>query len=86
MKETLAGYSNLDLYSYYYIAVMPCVGYNFRKEECQPLENVENFFTQNYLEFKLQDVVMTPKNYDNPSEARTMDIRSPVFSGLYQMF
>ena len=84
MKETLAGYSNLDLYSYYYIAVMPCVGYNFRKEECQPLENVENFFTQNYLEFKLQDVVMTPKNYDNPSEARTMDIRSPVFSGLYQ--
>jgi hypothetical protein len=27
---------------------------------------------------------MTPKNYDNPSEARTMDIRAPIFSGLFQ--
>ena len=84
VKETLAGYSNLDLYSYYYIAVMPCIGHNLKGVECQPYINVSNFFTQNYLEFKLQDVVMTPKNYDNPSEARTMDIRSPVFSGLYQ--
>ena len=32
----------------------------------------------------MQDVVMTPKDYDNPSIARNMDITGPVFSFLYQ--
>ena len=27
---------------------------------------------------------MTPKDYNNPSVARTMDIMAPIFSGLYQ--
>lgn len=84
VKETLAGYSNLDVYSYYYISIVPCIGYNLKGEQCQDPSIVSNFFEQNILEFKLQDVVMTPKNYDNPSEARTMDIRAPIFSGLFQ--
>jgi hypothetical protein len=84
VHETLAGYSNLDEYSYYYIMIMPCIGYNLRGEQCQPLENVTAFFQQTHLEFKMQDVVMTPKDYDNPSLARNMDIQGPVFSFLYQ--
>ena len=84
VHETLAGYSNLDEYSYYYIMIMPCIGYNLRGELCQPLENVTAFFQQTYLEFKMQDIVMTPKDYDNPSIARNMDIQGPVFSFLYQ--
>ena len=32
----------------------------------------------------MQDIVMTPKNYDSPSEPRNMDIQSPVFSFIYQ--
>ena len=84
VQETLEGYSSLELYSYYYIAIMPCVGINYKGEECKPIEKVTEYFQQTYLEFKLQDIVLTPKDYDNPSEARTMDIKSPVFSGLYQ--
>ena len=84
VHETLAGYSNLDEYSYYYIMIMPCIGYNLRGELCQPLENVTAFFQQTHLEFKMQDIVMTPKDYDNPSIARNMDIKGPVFSFLYQ--
>ena len=84
VHETLAGYSNLDEYSYYYIMIMPCIGYNLRGELCQPLENVTAFFQQTHLEFKMQDIVMTPKDYDNPSIARNMDIQGPVFSFLYQ--
>ena len=84
VQEELAGYSNLDLYSYYYIAIIPCIGYNLKGEVCQPLDKVTQFFTQTYLEFKMQDIVMTPKDYDNPSEARNMDIKGPVFSALYQ--
>ena len=87
MKEVddyLTGYSNLDEFSYYYIAIMPCIGYNPNMEACQDIANVTKFFQQTYLEFKLQDVVMTPKDYDEPSIPRNMDITGPVFSFLYQ--
>jgi hypothetical protein len=87
MKEVddyLTGYSNLDEFSYYYIAIMPCIGYNPNMEACQDIVNVTKFFQQTYLEFKLQDVVMTPKDYDEPSIPRNMDITGPVFSFLYQ--
>ena len=87
MKEVddyLTGYSNLDEFSYYYIAIMPCIGYNPNMEACQDIADVTKFFQQTYLEFKLQDVVMTPKDYDEPSIPRNMDITGPVFSFLYQ--
>ena len=84
VHESLTGYSNLDEYSYYYIAIMPCVGKNHKEQTCKDESEVTNFFQQTYLEFKLQDIVMTPKDYDNPSEPRNMDIQGPVFSFLYQ--
>ena len=87
MKEVddyLTGYSNLDEFSYYYIAIMPCIGYNPNMEACQDIANVTKFFQQTFLEFKLQDVVMTPKDYDEPSIPRNMGITGPVFSFLYQ--
>jgi hypothetical protein len=63
---------------------MPCVGINPKGQTCKDESEVTNFFQQTYLEFKLQDIVMTPKDYDNPSEPRNMDIKGPVFSFLYQ--
>ena len=84
VEESLTGYSSLDEFSYYYIAIMPCVGMNPKGQTCKPIQDVTDFFQQTYLEFKMQDIVMTPKNYDNPSEPRNMDIQSPVFSFIYQ--
>ena len=84
VEDELTGYSNLDVYSYYYIAIIPCIGYNPKYEQCQDISKVTEFFQQTFLEFKIQDVVMTPKDYDNPSEPRIMDIKGPVFSTLYQ--
>ena len=84
VQESLTGYSSLDEFSYYNIAIMPCVGMNPKGQTCKPIQDVTDFFQQNYLEFKMQDIVMTPKNYDNPSEPRNMDIKSPVFSFIYQ--
>ena len=84
VQESLTGYSSLDEFSYYNIAIMPCVGMNPKGQTCKPLQDVTDFFQQNYLEFKMQDIVMTPKNYDSPSEPRNMDIQSPVFSFIYQ--
>ena len=84
VDDSLTGYSNLDEFSYYYIAIMPCIGQNLKGETCKDIAEVTNFFQQTFLEFKLQDIVMTPKDYDEPSIPRNMDIRGPVFSFLYQ--
>ena len=84
VQESLTGYSNLDEFSYYYLSIMPCVGFNPKGEACQDIADVINFFQQTYLIFKLQDIVMTPKDYDEPSIPRNMDIKGPVFSFLYQ--
>ena len=84
VDDSLTGYSNLDEFSYYYIAIMPCIGQNLKGETCKDIAEATNFFQQTFLEFKLQDIVMTPKDYDEPSIPRNMDIRGPVFSFLYQ--
>ena len=84
VDDSLTGYSNLDEFSYYYIAIMPCIDQNLKGETCQDIADVTNFFKRTYLEFKLQDIVMTPKDYDEPSIPRNMDIKGPVFSFLYQ--
>jgi len=84
VDDSLTGYSNLDEFSYYYIAIMPCIGQNLKEETCKDIAEVTNFFQQTFLEFKLQDIVMTPKDYDEPSIPRNMDITGPVFSFLYQ--
>ena len=39
----------------------------------------------NTIEFKLQDVILTPEIYETPVQQAIKDITCPVFSGLYQM-
>ena len=51
---------------------------------CKPIEDVTAFFQKAFLEFSVQDIELTPKDYDNPSEPLTEDITTPVFQGLYQ--
>ena len=84
VEEDLIGYGSLDTFSYYYIMIFPCIGHHPDGTECYPLENVTKFFTQTFLEFTVQDIELTPKDYDNPSEPLTKDITTPVFHQLYQ--
>ena len=84
IQEDLIGYGSLDTFSYYYIMIYPCIGTHPDGTACKPIEEVKNFFQKNFLEFTLQDIELTPKDYDNPSYPLTKDITTPVFQGLYQ--
>ena len=84
IKEDLIGYGSLDTFSYYYIMLFPCVGTHPDGTPCKPIEEVTNFFQKTFLEFTVQDIELTPKDYDNPSYPLTKDITTPVFQGLYQ--
>ena len=84
VEEELIGYGSLDTFSYYYIMIFPCIGYHPDGTQCRPLNEVTDFFKQTYLEFTVQDIELTPKDYNNPSEPLTKDITTPVFQNLYQ--
>ena len=84
VQEDLIGYGSLDKYSYYYIMIFPCIGTHPDGTPCKPLNKVTEFFQRTFLEFTLQDIELTPKDYYNPSYPLTKDITTPVFQGLYQ--
>ena len=84
IQEDLIGYGSLDTFSYYYIMIFPCVGTHPDGTECKPLDEVKDFFQKTFLEFTVQDIELTPKDYDKPSEPLIKDITTPVFKGLYQ--
>ena len=84
IQEDLIGYGSLDTFSYYYIMIYPCIGTHPDGTACKPIDEVKKFFQKNFLEFTLQDIELTPKDYDNPSYPLTKDITTPVFQGLYQ--
>ena len=84
VQEDLIGYGSLDTFSYYYIKLYPCIGTNPNGIQCKPIEEVTQFLQRTFLEFTLQDIELTPEDYDNPSYPLTKDITTPVFQGLYQ--
>ena len=81
---TLEGYSTLESYSYFYVAFFPCVGQTKDGRACQPDAVIDQFFQLNALEFKMQDIELTPQIYDSPSEPKEKDIASPIYRLLYQ--
>ena len=64
--------------------LFPCAGTHPDGTPCKPIDEVSAFFQKTFLEFSVQDIELTPKDYDNPSEPLTKDITTPVFQGLYQ--
>ena len=81
---TLEGYSTLESYSYFYVAFFPCVGQTKDGRPCQHESIIDKFFQLNALEFKMQDIELTPQIYDSPSEPKEKDIASPIYRLLYQ--
>ena len=84
VQEDLIGYGSLDAFSYYYIMIFPCIDNHPDGTPCQPLEDVTTFFQKTFLEFTVQDIELTPKDYDKPSVPLIKDITTPVFQHLYQ--
>ena len=84
VDDELIGYGSLDTFSYYYIMLFPCIDEHPDGTPCKPLSEVTSFFQKTFLEFTVQDIELTPKDYDNPSQPLTKDITTPVFQNLYQ--
>ena len=81
---TLKGNSYLKNFSYINLQVRPCVNQTKDGRPCRDYNTILKFFSKNYIEFKIQDNLLTPDNYKSPVKAFKKDIQSPIFLQLYQ--
>ena len=84
VDQTLEGYSYLNNFSYFNLQIYPCVNQTKDGRPCKDYNTIYNFFKENYVEFKMQDILLTPENYTFPVKASKKDITCPIFLDLYQ--
>ena len=81
---TLEGYSYLKKFSYINLQIRPCINHTKDGRPCKDYNTILKFFSSNYIEFKIQDNLLTPENYKNPVKPFQKDITCPIFLQLYQ--
>ena len=80
----LEGYSYLDSFSYINLKVFPCVNNTKDGRPCKDYNTIYNFFKENFVEFKMQDNLLTPENYKSPVKPFKKDITCPIFLQIFQ--
>ena len=83
---TLKGYSYLKNFSYINLQIRPCVNKTKDGRPCKDYNSILKFFSKNYIEFKVQDNLLTPDNYKSPVKAFKKDIQSPYFCNYIKKY
>ena len=83
MDFSLEGHFSYDLYSFFFIQFFPCVN-TTEKQNCKPLEVIDYYLKNTFIDFQLQDIELTPNNYTNPFRPRAVDIYTTVGKKLFK--
>jgi len=83
IDEILEGHLTYDVYSYIYLAFYPCVNTTENNNKCKPKETINKFLKRTYITLRLQDIELTPQNYDNPVQARKKDATFRIGKNLF---
>jgi hypothetical protein len=83
MDFVLEGHFSYDLYSFFSIQFFPCVN-TTEKKNCKPLEIIDYYLKNTFVSFQLQDIELTPNNYETPFHPRNVDVYTTVGKKLFQ--
>ena len=84
LNATLKGYMTSDVYSYFKIDFYPCRNSTANNFSCKPTEIIDRYITSTFIEFKMQDIELTPNVYATPVEFQRRDIQGVAFKNLLQ--
>ena len=84
INATLQGYMTSDVYSYFKIDFYPCHNSSENNFSCKPTEIIDRYITSTFIEFKMQDIELTPNVYATPVEFQRKDIQGVAFKHLLQ--
>jgi hypothetical protein len=82
-SEKLRGYMTTNDYSFIQIDFIPCKN-STSNITCKPKEELDKIFLNTFIEFKMQDLELTPQIYKTPVQFERKDIKGVAFKNLYQ--
>jgi len=80
----LIGHYSYDNYSLFFISFFPCVNSTENNNHCKPIEVIDYYLKGTFVSFQMQDIELTPQNYDFPYLATTKDIYYTISKKLFQ--
>ena len=82
-NQLLQGHQTYDIYSYYKIQFFPCVNTSENNNMCAPKETMYRLLTKFGVTFAMQDIDLTPQDYENPIKHRLKEVSLLVASNMY---
>ena len=79
----LEGHFSYLLYSFFYIEFYPCVN-TTESKKCKPLNEIDYYLKNTFVSFEIENIELTPKNYENPTRPRNTDVYTTVSKKLFQ--
>ena len=83
MDFVLEGHFSYDRYSFLYFQFFPCIN-TTEKHDCKPLEIIDQYLKNTFVQFQWQDIELNSKNYSYPIKPRDVDIYTTVGKKLFQ--
>ena len=84
VNETLMGHFSYDNYSLFFISFFPCVNTSENNNKCKPIEVIDYYLKDTFISFQMQDIELTPQNYNSPALQRDKDFYSKIGKKLFQ--
>ena len=78
----LEGYYTMEKYSYIVLNYKRCVNSTENNNHCYPMETIEKYLTITNMDTKIQDIELTPQDYDNPVQHLERDLSGKGFKGF----
>ena len=83
IDHLLQGHRAYDVYSYLNIKFYPCINTTENGYKCASKTYIDRLLTKFGINFALQDVEITPEDYESPTKPRLKDVTLSCSSGLY---
>ena len=84
VDETLIGHFTYDYYSFFFISFYPCINTTENNFKCKPVEAIDYYLKSTFVSLQLQDIELTPDNYNSPAMPRDQDIYFTIGKKLFQ--
>lgn len=84
LDQLLQGHLTYDIYSYFKVRFFPCVNSTLNNYTCKPLSVIKKYLTRTFVTFKMEDVDLTPQNYDSPVQLRGKEVSTNIGSNLFK--
>ena len=84
MNETLIGHFSYDNYSILFISFFPCINITENNNKCKPIDVIDYYINDSFVSFEMQDIELTPQNYNSPALQRDKDFYTKIGKKIFQ--